>query len=438
MRRWLAEAPFPSRRFAWLAGVGALASLLVEWPLGAVLVAFSLFSAFSVDAVRGVRPGQVRVERDAPGVVPLGEARPLAWRVTNAASRVAIIGLADEPDPSLAVADRRHALVVAPGATDQVASSFQPSRRGDRALHALTVRTTGPWGLAHRQQRRTEPTVIRVHPPARGRRQASARVALGLEIGERLARTTGAGTEFDHLREWQQGDEVRRVDWRATARVGRPVVRTFRAERNQRVIVSIDTGRTVAGLVDEVPRLDHLMDGAIAIATLAAAMGDRFGLFAHAARTRLVLAPARAVDAPRRAADALYRLDAQLEESDHRGAVLELMARVRRRSVVVVLADLQQPAASRELVPALRNLASRHLVLVGAVLDPAIAMAPVTTVDRPDQAWDRAAAVAALGGRDHARQELERAGIRTVDAAPDTFSRALIDAYLDLRLSARV
>lgn len=438
MRAWLAGLPFPTLRFAALAAASAVLSLLVAWPWGALLVLGVLGGVFGLDVRSMPAPGAIRVRRDAPRVVPLGEERTLAWEVRNDSERPADLSLAEEPDPSLHVAQRRFRLALPPAAAATVSSTLQPSRRGDRGLHALTVRLTGPWGLAARQRRWAHPATIRVHPPARGRRLASARVALGLEIGERSARTIGVGTEFDHLRDWIQGDEVRRVDWRATARVGRPVVRVHQAERNQRVIVVVDTGRAVAGLVEDVPRLDHLMDGALAVATLAAALGDRFGLVAHAARTRLVLAPTRAVDAAKRAADALYRLDAVLEESDHRAAALEVAARVPRRSVVVVLTDLAQPAASRELLPAMRSLAARHLVLVAAVADPADETAALRVPDRPSEAYDTAAAVTATSGRRHAQAQLERAGIRTVAAPPSTFPKALIDAFLDLRLSVRV
>jgi uncharacterized protein (DUF58 family) len=438
MRAWLGALPFPTRRFAVLAAAAAALSVLLAWPWGALLVVVVLGALFGVDARSLPPPEAVRVRREAPRVVALGEERPISWELRNDSARPAHLALAEEPDPSLGVAQRRFELAVPAGGTARLTSTLQPSRRGDRTLHALTVRLTGGWGLAVRQRRWANPGTIRVHPPARGRRLASARVALGLEIGERSARTIGVGTEFDHLRDWIQGDEVRRVDWRATARVGRPVVRVHQAERNQRVIVVIDTGRAVAGLVEEVPRLDHLMDGALAIATLAASLGDRFGLVAYAARTRLVMPPTRALDAPKRAADALYRLDAALEESDHRAAALEVAARVRRRSVVVVLTDLAQPAASRELVPAMRSLAARHLVLVAAVADPADASVSIRAPDRASEVYDTAAAVTATAGRRLANAQLERAGIRTLEAPPATFPKNLIDTFLDLRLSVRV
>ena len=149
----------------------------------------------------------------------------------------------------------------------------------------------------------------------------------------RLARTAdarglGGGTEFEQLREYGPDDEFRRIDWTATARAGKPIVRTYRAERNQSVIVVLDNGRIMAGQVDGVPRVEHAMDAAMMLTSVSTRLGDRCGLVAFDRRVRAVVPPGRHSDQVGRVSEALYRLEPELAESDYTGAFAEVVARV--------------------------------------------------------------------------------------------------------------
>ena len=195
----------------------------------------------------------------------------------------------------------------------EVTTTIRPKRRGHFDIHDLTVRTEGPLGLAARQQTRNLPSVLRVLPPFTSRDEAELRInrARILEVGLRSAQGRGAGTEFDQLREYAPDDEFRRIDWSATARTGKAIVRTYRAERNQTVLLLLDSGRVMAGQVDGVPRLEHAMDAVMMLTAVSTRLGDRTGMLAFGRTVRAVVPPSGGHAQLGRITDAMYDLDAR-------------------------------------------------------------------------------------------------------------------------------
>ena len=158
------------------------------------------------------------------------------------------------------------------------------------------MRIDGRLGLGARQRDVPLATVLRVHPPFRSKDEAEIKIRRGriLEVGLRSARGLGGGTEFEQLREYGPDDEFRRIDWTATARTGKAIVRTYRAERNQSVLVMLDNGRVMAGRVDGVPRVEHAMDAAMMLTAVATRLGDKCGLVAFDRPVRAVVPPGSA------------------------------------------------------------------------------------------------------------------------------------------------
>jgi uncharacterized protein (DUF58 family) len=354
--RW--SLPVPTWRLVVAAAVGSLVVLLVPVrpPLGLGVVNGVLAVAAVVDWLLAVRPGALEVERDLPGIVPLGAEARVGWRVArrrgggrwSSGGRGARVRLADELAPSLRAVTRRARVVVPPRGRVAAATTIRPSRRGRFTPTEVVVRVEGPLGLMARQGRRSLPGVLRVYPPFDSRDEAELRVnrARILEVGLRSAQGRGGGTEFDSLREYGVDDEFRRIDWAATARSGKPIVRTYRAERNQTVLLLLDSGRTMAGRVADVPRLDHAMDAVMLLTSLATRLGDRAGLVAFDREVRAVVGPGHARDQLSRVTEAMYQLQPLLVESDYRGAFAETLGRFRRRAMLVVLTELAEQAVS--------------------------------------------------------------------------------------------
>ncbi len=302
------------------------------------------------------------------------------------------------------------------------------------------MRTEGPLGLAARQQTRNLPSVLRVLPPFKSRDEAELRInrARILEVGLRSAQGRGAGTEFDQLREYAPDDEFRRIDWSATARTGKVIVRTYRAERNQTVLLLLDSGRVMAGQVDGVPRLEHAMDAVMMLTAVSTRLGDRTGMLAFGRTVRAVVPPSGGHAQLARITDAMYDLDAQLAESNYRAAFTEAMARFRRRALVVLLTELTEPVIEETLLPALPVMVRHHLVIVAGVRDPDVVGWARDTPDDATEAYRKAAAVGALDDRRRAIARLQGMGATVVDATPGRLAPQLADAYLKVKATGRL
>jgi uncharacterized protein (DUF58 family) len=439
--------PVLTWRLVVAAAVGSLVVLLlpVPPPSGLWVVNGLLLVAAVADWWLATPPGELEVERELPGIVPLGTEARIVWRIAYRGGRARgerglRVRVADELAPSLRAVTRRVRVVVPARGTVTAATALRPSRRGRFVPSEVVVRVEGPLGLMARQGRRTVPGVLRVYPPFDSRDEAELRVnkARILEVGLRSAQGRGGGTEFDSMREYGVDDEFRRIDWAATARSGKPIVRTYRAERNQTVLLLLDSGRTMAGRVADVPRLDHAMDAVMMLTSLATRLGDRAGLVAFDREVRAVVGPGHARDQLSRVTEAMYQLEPLLVESDYRGAFAETLARFRRRAMLVVLTELAEQAVSETLLPALPLIARDHLVVVASVADPEVRGWALATPVEPGAAYRKAAAVAALADRRRTVARLRGLGAVVVDAPPGRLAPDLADAYLRVKATGRL
>jgi uncharacterized protein (DUF58 family) len=435
--------PVPTRRLPAIAALLSLVVLaLALRPVWLVIVAVNaiLLVVAAADAFLAPRPGGLSVTRELPGIVPLDGVAELVWRVSNPRSRAVHVHLADELAPSLRASSRRARLTVPANGRASARVTLSPSRRGRFRPTDVVVRAEGPLRLAARQGTTRVPGSLRVYPPFRSRDEAELRInkARILEVGLRSAQGRGGGTEFDSLREYGPDDEFRRIDWAATARAAKPIVRTFRAERNQTVLLLLDAGRLMAGRVDEVPRLDHAMDAVMMLTAVATRLGDRAGLVAFDQRVRAVVAPGHARDQLSRVTEAVYALEPELVESDYRGAFAETLVRFRRRALLVVFTELAEQAMTETLLPALPLVARGHIVVVGSVRDPEVVRWARSSPTDGGGAYRKAAAVAALAERRRTAARLRGLGATVVDAPPGRLAPALTDAYLRVKATGRL
>ncbi len=434
--------PVPTRRLALLAAALFVAVLVAPFPLpGSLLVVNGLLLAVAaIDGLLAARPGALAVSRDLPAVVALEAEGTVTWRVSNPTGRRAVVALADELAPSLRPVDRRAHLSIAAGATVTASTVIRPSRRGRFEPSRVVLRVDGPLGLVARQGAVVVPGVLRVHPRYRSKEQAELRIdrARILEVGLRSAKGRGSGTEFESLRDYGPDDESRRIDWSATARTGRPIVRTYRAERNQSVLCLVDLGRTMAARVDDVPRVEHAMDAVMMLTHVAGRLGDRVGLLAYDRDVRAVVAPRGGPHQLRRVTEAMYDLEPVLAESDHRGAFTAALTRFRRRSLLVVLTELAEESLTDTLLPALPLILRDHLVVVASVTDPAVARWATERPDGASGAYRRAAAIASLDERRRVVARLRALGATVVDAPPGELAPRLTDTYLKVKATGRL
>ncbi|GBE67992.1 membrane protein [Mycobacterium sp. MFM001] len=419
---------------------------LSPWPATSfVLLLVLLAVAVAVDALWAASPRALRFSRSGPLSVRLGEQVNAGLLIHNGGRRRFRGQIRDAWPPSACAEPRVHTVDIAAG--QRVDTLLRPVRRGDQRSALVTARSIGPLGLAGRQRSQPVAGQVRVLPPFLSRKHLPSRLAKLREIeGLSPTMTRGQGTEFDSLREYVVGDDVRSIDWRATARRADVVVRTWRPERDRRVVIVLDTGRTAAGRVgvdptagdpSGWPRLDWSMDAALLLAALASRAGDHVDFLAHDRVTRAGLFGASRTELLAKLVDVMAPLQPALVESDSAAMVSAVLRRARRRALVVLLTDLNATALEEGLLPVLPQLCAKHKVILAAVADPRVDQLAVGRADAA-AVYDAAAAERSRNDRRAIASRLRHAGVEVVDAPPSELAPALADQYLAMKATGRL
>lgn len=396
------------------------------WLLGVILL-------LALDVALATSPKRVGVERGGSSQVRLGESTTTTLLLTNLARRRAHGLVRDGWPPSAGARPTRQRLDVGPGERTRMVTTLTPTRRGDREADRVTLRLLGPLGLAGRQRSRAVPGRLRALHPFPSRRHLPSRLAVLRQLDGRAAvRTRGQGTEFDSLRDYVDGDDVRSIDWRATARRTHLVVRTWQPEQHKRIVIVLDTSRTSAGRVGDAPRLDGAMDAALLLTALAGHAHDRVQVLAG---DRSVRARVSGTDRARLLHDAISTLapvDARLVEADWTLLATEVTRLGSHRALVVLLTALEPSALEEGLLPVLPALAARHRVVVASVADPAVD-AMRTRRDSTQDVYAAAAAERTAALRERTATAVRALGVEVLDAPPEELPTRLADHYLALK-----
>jgi uncharacterized protein (DUF58 family) len=395
--------------------------------------ALAVLVLVAVDVLLVPDPRRLVMERGPLSAVRQGEPTATELVVANTTTRRLRGALRDAWVPTAGAAANRHRLDLAPGDQVRLRTTLTPTRRGDRPSDRVTVRAIGPLGLAGRQRAHRVAGRLRVLPPFHSRKHLPSRLAKLRELDGRAAvRVRGQGTEFDSLRDYVFGDDVRSIDWRATARSRNVVVRTWQPERHRRVLLVLDTSRTSAGRVDDIPRLDSAMDAALLLAALASRAGDSVDFLAGDRQVRARVRAGARGDALPQLVEAMADLEPVLAEVDWARLTSAVMAMGRQPALVVLLTALEPAAVAHGLLPALPPLARHHRVVLASVRDPELER---MSARRDDAASVYAAAAAeqVLGERARMAEVLTSLGVDVIDSDADRLPVALTDHYLMLK-----
>ncbi|MEV4465073.1 DUF58 domain-containing protein [Micromonospora echinofusca] len=433
-------------RAALLLAVGALT--LPAWPapfVGLLVMTGAVLLLALLDRALAAPPGALTAARQGDRAVRLGGTATVALLLHNPSGRTLRAKVRDAWVPSAGArpdVPPSRLVRVDPGVTVALPSRLTPLRRGDRPAVALTVRSFGPLGLGFRQRSgrpATPPWTLRVLPRFDSRRHLPEKLSrLRVIDGTQVSRGRGQGTEFDTLREYVVGDDVRSIDWRASARRADVLVRTWRPERDRRLLCVLDTGRTSAVRVGDEPRLDTAIDAALLLTALAARAGDRVDVLAADTAVRATVTGTGGPALLPRVVHALAPLQPTLAETDFDLIAGELLRRQRQRSLVVLFTALEAGALGEGLLPVLPRLAARHRVVIAATHDPVLTALTTAVPQRPSDAYAAAAAWRALAERDRVRTALGRHGVTVVDAPAGRLAPALADTYLRLKSLGRL
>lgn len=430
--------------FVALLLAGAVPIVLTNEPgwLGLWLI-LSLVLVFA-DLLLAASPRRVALTRDVPARVRLGESVVATLVVENTGRRTIRGIVRDAWQPSAGAHPTRTRVSIRGGERKAIRTGLTPIRRGERKAVHVTIRSFGPMRLAARQATMGAPGAIRVLPPFHSRKHLPSRLARLRELdGRTSVMIRGQGTEFDSLREYVRGDDVRSIDWRATARRQDPqggqllMVRTWRPERDRRVVIVIDSGRTSAARIAGEPRIDTAFESALLLAALATRAGDRVDLLIFDRRVRGRVQGASGPELLSRMVDTMATVDPELIEPDW-SAVPGLVRSVTSQHALVVIATaIDAPGASRGLLAVLPQLTRRHTVVVSSVTDPDV-LAATRDRSRRTEVYLAAAAERALLDQSRVAAAIRQLGGDVVTGSPSDLPPALADRYIALKAAGRL
>lgn len=391
------------------------------------------------DYLLSARPQGIALRRELPPSVRLSEDATSHLTLTNTGNRGARIQVRDAWPPSAnAAADRPLASLPA-GESMRQSTGLRPTRRGDLEAGDVTLRSFGPLRLAARQASFPVPAVLKVLPEFRSRVHLPYRLARLRDLdGQAAVHVRGQGTEFDSLREYALGDDVRSIDWRASARAQKTMIRTWRPERDRRILIVLDTSRWAAGRMGDATRLDAGIEACLLMGALGAASGDRASLLAvdREVRARFLGSTLRS-EVIAGFADALSRVEPVLIEADWTLVAAQVEALNTQRALVILVTGLDPALYAEGLGAVLPALAKRHQVIVAHVTDPELELM------RDDDsslgaAYDAAAASRLTLAEANLAERVSRLGVKVVQAGPDRLAPAVCDAYLALKAAGRL
>jgi uncharacterized protein (DUF58 family) len=319
-----------------------------------------------------------------------------------------------------------------------LAYGARPLARGETAFAPAELRIFSPFGLWQITRRAGEAMPARVYPNFR----ALARYTLLAtdnrlsQIGVLQVRRRGEGMEFHQLREYREGDPPRAIDWKATARTARLIAREYEEEKDQRVLLVIDCGRRMASKDGELSHFDHTLNAALLLAHVALRQGDAVGMLTMGGIARYC-EPRKSVGAVHAILNRAYDIEPTLAVPDYQQAARDVMARQRRRALVILLTNLRDEDDD-SLLPALKLLRSRHLVVLASLREAILSRALTARVDSFDRAVTHAAAADYLAARERAFRKIETAGAITLDVEPERLPIALVNRYLGLKREGRL
>ena len=432
----------PGARLLWtvatLAAAAIAVSVFPDFQTQWLVLAAALIVVSILDLVLGLRVPVPVVARQVPASLSLGVPVEVRLRLRNPSAASIRAEVYDHHPASFECRGLPRTVAMGARQWTEVAYETRPLARGEVLFERTELRIFSPLMLWQMTRRAGEDMPVRVYPNFR----ALARYTLLAtdnrlsQIGVLQVRKRGEGMEFHQLREYRQGDPPRAIDWKATARTGRLISREYEEEKDQRVLLVIDCGRRMASKDSELSHFDHTLNAALLLAHVALRQGDAVGMLTMGGVQRYC-EPRKSVAAVHAILNRAYDIEPTLAVPDYQQAARDVMREQRRRALVIMLTNLRDEDDD-SLLPALKLLRTRHLVVLASLREAILTRALTARVDSFDRAVTHAAAAEYLAARERAFRRIETAGAITLDVEPQRLPIALVNRYLGLKREGRL
>ena len=399
------------------------------WLLAVTLTAIMLLT----DALVSLMTRPLQIERQVANSLPLGVETPVAIKINNRSRQTSRVQVYDHHPDSLHTTDLPQSAAVQPGEWHTVRYRVTPTQRGQFDFHVIQLRMLSPMGLWWRDRKIKLEQTIHVYPnfAAVTKYILLATMDRVQHMGIRKRRRRGEGSEFHQLREFREGDSLRQVDWRATARHGKLISKEYQDERDQNIIMLLDCGRRMRTHDGELSHFDHALNAMLLLTYVALRQGDAVGAGTFSGEQRWIK-PVRGTGMLNTILNGVYDLEPGTDAPDYSRAAIELLARQRKRALVIVLTNLRDEDGD-DLLPALKLLKNRHTVLLASLREQAMDDVLQQEVSNFNQALTLAATHQYLDERNQAINWLINNGINCLDVAPNDLSVQLVNYYLALK-----
>lgn len=358
-----------------------------------------------------------------------------------------LMRLRDDYPLALAIDTSEFEFRLKPQSRVELSYKLTPDTRGQYQFGNINLRFASKLGFFWRQLVVAQPQSVKVYPDLVALKDLSIKLAQSSELGNMRLRKRGQGTDFASLREYVSGDDTRKVDWKATARRERPVVRMYEVEREQTMMVLVDAGRMMVSDLEGLRRFDHALNAALSLVLTGLARGDQVGLGIFAERPLVYMPPRRGKAYLPKVLEAVCDVQPKMVEPDYVGALSYFAEAHKQRALMVVLTDLTDPTGSQTLLSGLASLSPRHLPFCVTLADrqlSQLALAPAPGVPAAGTGADmvptfkRAVAADLLVQRELAFSHLIRRGCLVLDCPPQDLSEKLVDRYLEIKARGRL
>ncbi|CAN7665413.1 DUF58 domain-containing protein [Pseudomonas sp. GL-B-26] len=400
--------------------------LSINWGLLLALLALAV-----LDGVRLKRLPSPRLQRQMPGSLALGRWGEVRLEIKHDFEQPLTVQIFDHVPEGLSFENLPLSVELQPGQHSEIGYRLRPLKRGHFTFEHCEVNLPSPLGLWSDKRLLNVADNTRVYPDF-ARLYGGQLLAVDnwlSQLGVRQRQRRGLGMEFHQLREFREGDSLRQIDWKATARQRTPIAREYQDERDQQIIFMLDCGRRMRSQDDELAHFDHALNACLLLSYVALRQGDAVGLSTFACDRPHYLAPVKGTDQLKVLLNTVYDLNSTQRPADYQAAASQLLARQKRRALVVLVTNLRDED-DEELLTAVKRLSKQHRVLVASLREDVLDTLRHTPVQTLPEALAYCGTVDYLNERAELHERLSAHGVSVVDARPRELGSQIVTRYL--------
>ena len=381
-------------------------------------------------------PNGLMISREFSRRFAMGAETEVRIHIQNASNRSVSLMVKDEYPPQMSLSGMREGRIDVDAQTSAtLIYGVKPPRRGRFEFGQTALRFRSRFRLIWCQTRVVEPVTVKVYPNMRRAREAELKALGARSVASSHRKTSwrGEGREFESMRDYVRGDELRHISWTATARRGKLTTRQYQIERDQTILIALDAGRLMTARIEQETKLDSAVHATLALLSAAARAGDNAGLVVFGRRIKSYLPPSRGRDHIESALEALYAVEPEMIEPSYANAFEFIAMNSKRRSLVVLLTDLVDEEGSKELLTSLHLLRPRHLPLVVTIADRDLKAVVRQVPGSVRELFTQSVSEEIIHHREAALRLVESIGGLALDVTAAALAPALLETYLRVK-----